>query len=193
VANTINKDYGSGGSPQNPHGGQVGHPSFRDVLQGIADDHAVMGLIAGAPTTPSTQASGTGATSWHVNLSAGEVNLARTLLAANTDGDFLGVALTADYDVYSSGIGLAAASQSVYARLIAKNVTGTISLEVVMGTPAAAGSEAIPSNAAVQTQVGATVPWCDIALCHLARNSGTTLTQTEWNGYRLKTRKGTQD
>jgi len=107
--------------------------------------------------------------------------------------DLAGVAYTADYDVYSSGIGLAAASQSVYARLIAKNVTGTISLEVVMGTPAAAGSEAIPSNAAVQTQVGATVPWCDIALCHLARNSGTTLTQTEWNGYRLKTRKGTQD
>jgi len=177
---TINKDFGSGGSPLNPAGGGQ-MPSLMQTLQDVADDHAVLGLLAYAPTNASTQSSGTGNIDWNINLSVGEVALG---------GYWKQYDIQADFDVLS-GTWIVNVSQSVYARLVAKLVGTTISLQVVFGVAAATGSEVAPTDAAVQAAVGSGNKWCDVALLHMSRDSGTTLAQTQQNSYRTKTLKGT--
>lgn len=174
---TITTRFLQGGANLTPHG--AGTPTLTDALREIADDHAVLGLIAYAPTTASTQASGTGATAWNINISAGEVVLGAY---------YTNYGIQADYAIHSATC-LVAASQSVYARLVCYLNSTTPTLLVVKGTAATTGSEAIPTDAAVTLAAG-TATWRDIALLHLSRNSGTTLTQTQKNSYRTKTLKG---
>lgn len=176
---TVTTRFGSGGQQLTPGG--AGAPSLATVLRRLIDDHNVLGVLGSAPTNASTQASGTGAIDWNVNLSAGEVRIE----------DYYAVfAAQADYDVYSAASQLIAAGESVYARIVAKLVTTTVSLVVVVGTPAATGEEEVPTDAVVQAALGADVPWVDVCLCHLSRNSGTTLTQTEQSTYRNRCQKG---
>lgn len=171
--------FGSGGQQLTPGG--AGAPSLATVLRRLIDQGNVLGLIGGAPTTPSSQASGTGAIDWNVDFDKGEVRI----------GDYsASFAAAADYDVYHAAGQLVAASESVYARIVAKLVTTTVSLVVVVGTQAATGEEEIPTDAEVQAALGAGVEWVDVCLCHLARNSTTGLTQTEQSTYRNHVQKG---
>lgn len=127
------------------------------------------GLLASAPTTPSTQASGTGATAWRVNVSAGRVwvgGKASSLLLAN------------DTVVHSATM-LLANGQSVYAWLVAKNVAGAISVVAVKGTPATTGAEVVPTDAAITTACGPY--WVKLSRLHLSRTGDVTLVQTQDN------------
>jgi hypothetical protein len=156
-----------------------GNADYAGVSRDIADDLAVLGLIAYAPTNASTQGSGTGATAWRINLTPGEVQIGGYYAAFDAQADYAVHGTTEAVD----------ASGSVYARLVAKLVGSAVSLDVVLGTSALTGSEVAPTDAEVQTELGSTVDWCDIAMLHLMRDATTTLTQTQHNGQRTKTLK----
>ena len=161
-----------------------GNPDYAKVLLDIADDHAILGLLATDPTTPSTQAAGTGATAWNIDVTSGDVVVG----AVNKN-----YAKQTNYAVNASTC-LLADGQSVYAYLVAYNYLGTVGMTVVKGTPATTGSEAIPTvaalTAALTAAVGAGATYRVLALLHLTR-SGTTLTQTQVNQVRTLTKRST--
>lgn len=129
------------------------------------------GLLAGTPTTASTQITGTGNTTWNVNVAAGVVvvgGVAKDLAAA------------ADTAIHS-GSQLVTNGQSCAAALVAKNVSGTVTVVAVKGTAATTGSQAAPTDAAIQTAVGAGNAWVKLAECTLNRTGDTTVTQSQDN------------
>lgn len=132
------------------------------------------GLLASAPTTASTQATGAGNTTWRVNLSAGVVVVGG--VAKSLD-------VAADTSIHS-GSQLVTNGQSCIAALVAKNVTGTVSVQAVKGTAATTGSQVAPSDAAIQTAVGADNAWVKLAECTINRTGDTTVTQSENNAMR---------
>jgi hypothetical protein len=144
--------------------GQFGNPNAGPVQRDLAKDLAVQGLLATTPTTASS------ATNWNVDLTAGEAVFYPDDHAEQFDAQ-------ADFDVYTGGA-LIVSGQSAYARIVVRDVSGALSLVSVVGTAAATGSEVEPTDAEVQTAVGATVPWYDVALVHLAL-AGTFYTQTQ--------------
>lgn len=139
----------------------------------------VEGCECETPTTGSTQATGaTGVTDWNVNLRAGVVIVG---------GVALNVADDADYDVHSGSIvtGLQS-TYTVVAALVAKNVSGTVSLQVVLGTAAltAGGTAVGPTDAVIQAAVGAANSWVKIAELTINRTADTTVTQSQDNSKR---------
>lgn len=134
------------------------------------------GGLVGDPTTPSTQATGTGNTLWNINISAllgtvGEV--AKELAAAADTAIHSGSFLTG----LTSG-------KSCVAAVVLKNVSGTITRVTVKGTPATTGSELGPDDAAIQTAVGANNAWIKIAETTLNRTGDLTVTQSHNNAVR---------
>lgn len=135
----------------------------------------VEGILAAAPTSASTQASGVGNTDWNVNLSAGFVVV---------DGVALDVVAQADYDVFSGALLTGLASlYTVVSALVAKNVAGVVSLEMVHGTAAltAGGTAVGPTDAVIQAQVGAANSWVKIAELTINRTADTVVSQTQAN------------
>lgn len=133
------------------------------------------GLVATAPTSASTQATGTGTTAWRVGLSQG---------TALVDGVSFEQA-AGDFTVASAG-SLLAAGQSLVADLVVKSSkapgkSGTASLVAVLGAPNTTGSQAAPTDAAVQAAVGAGLPWVRVARCTLNRTGDLTVTQSQDN------------
>lgn len=132
------------------------------------------GLLATTPTSASTQASGaTGATAWNVNLGAGIV------IVGGVAKEF---AAQADYAVHSATIvtGLQS-TYTVVAALVAKNVSGTVTLAVVLGTAAltAGGTAVAPTDAVIQAAVGAANSWVKVAELTINRTADTTVTQSQ--------------
>lgn len=156
-----------------------GNPELGEVLKEVADDFAILGLLATAPTSGTAQGSGTGATTWNIDVTAGDVVVGAV---------HKNYAAQSNFSVHASTM-LVAASQSIYARLVEKNVSGTLSMVVVKGTAATTGLETAPTNSDVVTSLGATVTWRDLALLHLTRDAGTTLTQTQDNQLRTLTKR----
>lgn len=152
--------------------GQFGNPNPGPVQRDLAVDLAVQGLLAYTPTNASSS------TDWNVNLTAGEV-------VFHPDDHYEQFDAQADFDVYN-GAALIAAGQSVYARVVVRDVSGTVSLFSVVGTADTTGDEVEPTDAEVQAAVGATAPWYDVALVHLAL-AGTFYAQTQRSSsYRIK-------
>jgi hypothetical protein len=130
------------------------------------------GGLAGAPTTASTQATGAGGvTEWRVNVS--EAVVAVGGVAAD-------VAAAADFVIHDT-TNLLADGQSIIAALVAKNVSGTITVVAVKGTAATTGSQVAPNDGTIQTAVGAGNDWVKLAECTLNRTADTTVTQSEDN------------
>lgn len=125
--------------------------------------------FASAPTTPSTQATGAGNTAWRVNCAATTVALGQTTTA---------ISAAADYVVHSGSL-LLTAGQSVRARLVAKNLSGAVSVAAIKGTAATTGTELEPTDSEVQTTVGVDVPWVDLARIRISRTGDTTVTQQQ--------------
>lgn len=136
------------------------------ATKGVAD-----GLIAGAPTTPSSQAVDAapgGETDWNCNISAGYVFV-------NSVGGYF--AAQVDFDV-SSAVRLMDIGQAMYAWLVASEAGGVVAQEVVLGVAAALGAETIPDDAAITAGVGH-ANWTKLALLHASRTADAVVATTE--------------
>jgi len=165
--------------------GKFGNPNPGPVQQDIAtdlaaivaahgmDDGVVTGLTIGTPSSSNSQASGTGATVWRVNIAAGIVRV---------DGVELAQGAQADFSLHATDC-LVAASQDCWARVLEQNSAGTLSTVVVLGTAAATGLAVEPTDAEVDTALSA-LPWIELGRALLSRNSGTTLTVVYDHGHR---------
>lgn len=170
---TLKKLLGEAGAGMSSEmGGSV--PSAYDLMKAVVEgarNKLVEGLKASAPTTPSAQVTGNGNTSWRVNMAVGRVVV---------DGTPAEIAAAAD-TVIHSGSELLDSGQSVVAAVVAKKVSGTVSVVSVKGTPATTGSQLAPSKTEIQNALGAGVPWVKLAECTLNRTADTTVTQSEDN------------
>lgn len=138
---------------------------------GVAD-----GFIAGAPTTPSSQAADPGGeTDWNVNISAGYAFV-------NAIGKYLDAQV--DLNV-STGSKLMDIGQAMYAWIVLAEAAGVVTQVVVLGTAAVLGVETIPSDADITTGVGH-ARWTKIALCHASRTADTVVATTEDPSYMQK-------
>jgi hypothetical protein len=125
--------------------------------------------IASAPTTASTQATGTGNTVWRVNVAAATVAVGAATIA---------IAAAADFVIHTGSL-LVANGQSCRATIVAKNVSGIITEVAVKGAAATTGTELAPTDAEIQTAVGAGNPWWRLADCILNRTGDVTVTQAQ--------------
>jgi len=130
--------------------------------------------MAGAPTTASTQLTGAGVTEWRVDIEA--------LLVA-VGGVLAEIAAAADFVIHDT-TNLFADGESVIAALVAKNVSGTITVVAVKGAAAVTGSQVAPTDGEIQTAVGAGNDWIKIAECTINRTGDTSVTQSQDNTFR---------
>lgn len=134
------------------------------ATKGVAD-----GLIAGAPTTPSSQAVDPGAfTDWNINISRGYVFV-------NSVGGYF--AAQVDFDV-SSGVKLMDIGQAMYAWLVAVEAGAAVTQSKVLGVAAALGVETVPNDAAITAAVGH-ANWTKLALLHASRTADAVVATTE--------------
>ena len=140
-------------------------------------DHAknqVVGFsgILSAPTTTSTQAAGTGATAWRVNVSA---------LLAVVNGAIGEVTASADVAIHGTTMLLASNSECVAAICAYATAAGVITLTSVEGTAVLTTTGATgPTDTVITAQIGtaATTTWIKLGETKLARTTGTACTQT---------------
>lgn len=131
------------------------------------------GPVAGAPTTASTQITGAGATNWRVDLAA---------FLVIVDGVAKEFAVEADRVIHDT-TQLVANGQSCTAAIVAKNVSGTITLVNVKGAAATTGSQLAPTDAEIDAAVS-DVPWVKVCECTINRTADTTVTQSQDNAKR---------
>ena len=143
------------------------------VTVGVKDynlltDYVITGGIAAAPTTASTQATGTGNTAWRINLSAvyGVVTGVEGTAAAAAD------------TVIHSGSQLLTSGQSIIAAAILKAPAGIFAFDTVKGSAATTGSQTAPSDSDITTAVGSS-RWIRLANCTLNRTGDITVTQSQ--------------
>lgn len=138
------------------------------LIDGFNDRLVTGGLVA-APTTPSAQLTGAGATSWRVNVAAlvGVVDAVTKELAAQAD------VIVHDTTQYLTN------GQSAIAAVVLKvAANGTASIVTAKGAAATTGSEVAPDDAAIQTAVGAGLPWLKLGESTLNRTGDIAVTQT---------------
>lgn len=165
---TLKKFLGEGGALLSKDEGQPW--TLYDVLKAITDgfnNRLLTVPCCSAPTTASTQATGTGTLNWRVNLA----NL--VVVVAGVVKEF---AAQADFVIHNTAT-VVASGQSVVAAIIAKNLNGTVSLLVVEGAAATTGAQVAPTDAAIN-KATANMPWVKLAECTLNRTADTTVTQT---------------
>jgi hypothetical protein len=136
----------------------------------------VSGGIATDPTTPSSQLTGTGNTTWNVNHSLVEA-LVEGVLAELAAGDDLAIHSGSYLTGFANGT-------SCVAALVVKNDSGTLSVASVKGTPATTGSQKPPTDAEIQTALGAGVSWIRLADLTINRTGDTTVTESQNNQVR---------
>lgn len=142
------------------------------VAQALIDgfnDRLMTGGLVKAPTTPSAQITGAGATTWNVNVDAlvGVVDAVTKELAAQAD-----VAIHSATQYLTNG-------QSAIAAVVLKvAANGTASIVTAKGAAATTGAQVAPTDAAIQTAVGAGLSWLKLGETTLNRTGDTTVTQT---------------
>lgn len=132
------------------------------------NNRVVDGLQLGAPTTPSAQLTGSGNTSWRVNIAAGRAKVGAVAYAPAAQADV----------VVHSGSNLLASGQSAIAAIVAKVAAGSVSLVAVKGAAATTGAQKAPTDGEIQLAVGDHVKWVKIGETTLNRTADTTVTQT---------------
>ena len=128
------------------------------------------------PTTPNAQLTGTGNTTWNVDVAE---------YAAGLDEDG-----TMKHDIVAAGADLSihagsyltgfANGNSCVAAIVAKNDAGTISTDSVKGTPATTGTQVAPTDAEITAEVGHT-NWIKLGETTLNRTADTTVTESHDN------------
>lgn len=136
----------------------------------VLNNVVIDGGVVGAPTTPSTQITGTGDTTWNVDV---------TEVRAKVNDVEDTIAVAADTAVHS-GSKLFDNGESCYAWLVVTESGGSLSLTPVVGTPATTGSQVAPTDAEITTAVSS-ANWAKLALGILNRTGDTTVTQFEDN------------
>lgn len=168
------RDLGLGGAGLDQ---SSGHDDLHQVLKAMVEGFStrvVEGMRAGAPTTASTQATGSGTLAWRVNVAAGFLMVNGTAFDVGAQADF----------VVFNGATPVANGQSVAAVLIAKK-DGT--LAAVLGTAAATGSQQPPNPTQLQAAAGGNdahakpLAWAQVAQLTLNRTGDTTVTQSQDN------------
>jgi hypothetical protein len=134
------------------------------------------GGIGADPTTPSSQLTGTGDTTWQCDHSAVEGIVDGVLGAAAA-----GVDLAIHSGSFLTGLVVGA---SCVAAIVLKNDTGVISVDVVVGTPATTGAQKAPTDAEIQTALGAGVEWIRLFESTINRTADTTVTESQNNQVR---------
>lgn len=134
------------------------------------------GGIVKDPTTPSAQLTGTGHTTWSIDVEA---------LIAACGAVLKELAVQADAVIHSGSYltGFANGSSCI-AAVVLKNVSGTVTQAVVKGTPATTGSQVPPTDAEIQAAVGAGNDWVKFAEVTLNRTGDTTVTESQDNTLR---------
>lgn len=127
-----------------------------------------------APSTPSTQATGTGNTLWNVNLAQAVGQVKRSAGAVDVGV----IAAAADTAIHTGSYltGFASGTSCVAAVVMANNA-GTITFVTVKGTPATTGTQVAPTDAQITTGVGH-ANWIKVAETTINRTADTTVTQT---------------
>jgi hypothetical protein len=153
------------------------YDSVYDLLKALSrgfDNTVANGLMAAAPTTPSTQATGTGNTAWRVNLDKGVVVVGgvRKEFAAEADR----VLHSASF--YTS---LDSGDSAIVAIVAKKAANGAVTLVNVKGAAAVTGLQVAHTDAQIQAAVGAGLDWVKVCECTLNRTADTTVTQTQDN------------
>jgi hypothetical protein len=133
------------------------------------------GVGSKAPTTPSAQFSGAGGiTEWRIDLDP---------IVVTVDGDVGQIAAQTDLVIHDT-TNLLQIGQSIMAAVVAKNVAGVISLEIVKGAVATTGTEQEAGDAAITAAVGAGNHWVQISDLTLSRTADTVLDQNQDNSAR---------
>ena len=183
----IPRDLGDGGAHLGPNDGVTGDPTLLELLDGVADDLAglrpggalnddsvIYGLTGSAPSTPNSQAAGTGNTTWRANVAAG---------GAIVDGVEKIETAQADFAIHSGSM-LVNINQSCIARIVEKNVGGTVTTAVVKGAAAATGAQVAPTDAEVSASLSTASSWVELFRVTLARDGGVNLTAVVSHRYR---------
>lgn len=135
---------------------------------GVVNNVLVDGGVVKDPTTPSSQLTGAGNTTWNVDDEA----LTAIINAVNGQ-----VAAAADEAIHS-GSELVANGESCYAWAVVSESGGTLDVEYVKGTAATTGTQVAPTDAEITTAVG-NANWAKLALCLINRTGDTTVTQSQ--------------
>jgi len=144
-----------------------------EALRNHLKNQVLFGVQVGTPTTGSSQGAGVGNTDWNVNITAGMVVV---------DGVAAQLAAQVDYNVHTGSMYTNLHSgDSAIATILAQNSSGTVTMVVVKGTAAVTGSQVAPTDAEIQTALGAGVSWVKIAEVLLNRTGDATVTQSEDN------------
>lgn len=138
----------------------------------LLNNRVITGMMVGAPSTASTQATGTGASDFNVNIAAG-------ILAV--DGHPIEFAAQADFDLASAGAALMASGQSILVDIVAYRsvADGVIRLRGIRGAAATTGSQVAPTDAEIDAKIEA--PWWRLARVTVNRTGDTTVTQSYSN------------
>lgn len=144
-------------------------------LRDLADNSVRQGLLADAPTTASTQATGaSGALGLRVDLSAG---------LARVNAQDYEIAPTADHVIHNAAFawGATSSKQVIFALVLDGN--STPALADVAGTVAAAAAAIAPTDEEISTALGHDnwIRLCDVTV---NRTADTTVTQTQDNTVR---------
>jgi hypothetical protein len=186
----IKTNFNSGGRAMHPARGRAdgGTDNLTRALRDICDDLAAIrnagstSLRSGGivpvqllsdPSTGSSQLTGTGNTTWNVNIAAFEciVGGVKKVFAAQ-----------ADFSIHAGSFlaGLVNGA-SCLAAIVAQNNGGTVTCVAVKGTPATTGSQVAPTDAQIQSAIGATLPWVKVGECLLNRTGDTAVTESQDN------------
>lgn len=136
-------------------------------------NRVVEGMLVGAPTNASTQATGTGASDYNCNIAAG-------ILVCN--GKKTEFAAQADYDIgtATTGNAILANGQSMVVSLVVhcSVITGLVTLQAIRGTIATTGSQVAPTKATIEAKLAPNTFWFKLADVTVNRTGDTTVTQS---------------
>lgn len=163
------RDFGSGG-------GRFLH----DAAGGPAAEfqlgkNQVIGAMIQAPTTASTQVTGTGNGTYNYNINQGIVIL---------DGIVLEIAAAADQLCETAANIMASGYSRWYLFIVYKLLDGTIARKTIKGTVALTAAVVMPTPAEIEAQIPVDTPWLCIGATLVNRTGDTTVTQSVKNELR---------
>jgi hypothetical protein len=145
-----------------------------EMLGQHSRNHVEGGFVE-APTTPSSQGTGTlGFTDLRVDVGAGLAIVTAGALSFDAQVDFS----------VGSGSGLLYVGYALITVIVAKSVGGSVSLQAVRGSAAVSGTQETPSDADIQTTVGAGSAWIRLGDTTCTRVSDVVIAQTYDNSVR---------
>lgn len=135
----------------------------------------VHGAMIQAPTTASSQITGTGNGTYSYNIGQGIVVL---------DGEVLEIAAAADQLCETAANIMASGYSRYYLFIVYKNFAGTLTRLTVKGTVALTAAVVPPTVPEIEALLPADAPWLCIGGTIVNRTADTTITQSVVNQYR---------